>query len=377
MKFPRSLSQKLRSRIADGTIRSLRSNEVEIDFFSNDYLGFSRNKAIDQKCRSSLKELDFQNGSTGSRLISGNFQIHENTEGDLAVFFQAEAALLFNSGYDANLGLLSAILQRNDCVFYDRLAHASIRDGIQLSKASSFGFDHNDMDDLKKKVKKAKSLSGHNYLVVESVYSMDGDEAPLNELATFCHENDLYLIVDEAHATGVFGKQGRGLVSELGLERMVFARVHTFGKALGCHGAVVLGSEDLRNYLVNFSRSFIYTTAMPPAEVLRIKSAFDELQVTDQMDKLHKIIQVFVSRVSELDLNIHFIKSRSPIQSFTLSDPKRTDEINKVLSYEKIGAKVILAPTVPNGHERIRICLHSFNSSQEVDRILQLLSTFV
>jgi len=377
MKFPRSLTQKLRSRIADGTIRSLRSNEVEIDFFSNDYLGFSRNKAIDQKYLSSLKELDFPNGSTGSRLISGNFQIHENTEGDLAVFFQAEAALLFNSGYDANLGLLSAILQRNDCVFYDRLAHASIRDGIQLSKASSFGFDHNDLDDLKKKVKKAKSLNGHNYLVVESVYSMDGDEAPLDELANFCQENDLYLIVDEAHATGVFGKQGRGLVSELGLERMVFARVHTFGKALGCHGAVVLGSEDLRNYLVNFSRSFIYTTAMPPAEVLRIRSAFDELQVTDQMDKLHKIIQVFVSRVSELDLTIHFIKSRSPIQSYILSDPKRTDEINKVLSYEKIGAKVILAPTVPNGQERIRICLHSFNSSQEVDRILQLLSTFV
>lgn len=203
MKFPGSLTQKLRSRMADGTIRSLRSNEVEIDFFSNDYLGFSRNKAIDQKYRSSLKELDFPNGSTGSRLISGNFQIHENTEGDLAVFFQAEAALLFNSGYDANLGLLSAILQRNDCVFYDRLAHASIRDGIQLSKASSFGFDHNDLDDLKKKVKKAKSLNGHNYLVVESVYSMDGDEAPLNELVNFCQENDLYLIVDEAHATGV------------------------------------------------------------------------------------------------------------------------------------------------------------------------------
>lgn len=355
----------------------MRSNEVEIDFYSNDYLGFSRNKAIDQNYRSSLKELDFPNGSTGSRLISGNFKTHENTEGDLAVFFQAEAALLFNSGYDANLGLLSAILQRNDCVFYDRLAHASIRDGIQLSKASSFGFDHNDLDDLKKKVKKAKSLNGHNYLVVESVYSMDGDEAPLNDLANFCQENDLFLIVDEAHATGVFGKQGRGLVSELGLERMVFARVHTFGKALGCHGAVVLGSEDLRNYLVNFSRSFIYTTAMPPAEVLRIESAFDELQVTDQMDKLHKIIQVFVSRVSELDLKTHFINSRSPIQSFILSDAKRTDEINKVLSYEKIGAKVILAPTVPNGQERIRICLHSFNSSQEVDRILQLLSTFV
>lgn len=158
---------------------------------------------------------------------------------------------------------------------------------------------------------------------------------------------------------------------------MVFARVHTFGKALGSHGAVVLGSEDLRDYLVNFSRSFIYTTAMPPAEVLRIKSVFDELQVTDQMDKLHKIIEVFVSRVSELDLTSHFIKSRSPIQSFILSDPKRIDEINKVLNYEKVGAKVILAPTVPNGQERIRICLHSFNSSQEVDRILQLLSTFV
>ena len=377
MKFPRSLTQKLRSRIADGTIRSLRSNEVEIDFFSNDYLGFSRNKAIDQKYLSSLKELDFPNGSTGSRLISGNFQIHENTEGDLAVFFQAEAALLFNSGYDANIGLLSALLQRNDSVFFDRLSHASIRDGISLSKANSFGFDHNDLEDLKSKVNKGRSSAGQNYVIVEAVYSMDGDEAPLIELCAYCEENGLYLIVDEAHSTGVYGPEGSGLIVALGLENQVFARLHTFGKALGCHGAAVMGSENLKNYLINFARSFIYTTALPVFEVLRIKASLTALRTTDQRDKLRANIHTFLILAKDFGLRQYFVPSDSPIQSFLLRDRSRADEIMAALHKEKIGSKVIFAPTVPKGQERIRICLHSFNTSDEIRRILQLLSTFV
>ena len=244
MQFPQGLSRKLSVREKEGTLRILQTGEGLTDFFSNDYLGFASDQEIDLEVGNEDLPGFQKNGSTGSRLISGNSKAHEELESALAAFFSAESALLFNSGYDANIGLLSAVLQRQDAVFFDRLSHASIRDGISLSSASSYGFEHNDLVDLKKKLSNGRSISGQNYVVVESVYSMDGDEAPLEELVAFCRSEKLYLIVDEAHATGVLGPDGSGLVSSLGLERDVFARVHTFGKALGCHGAAVLGSQD-------------------------------------------------------------------------------------------------------------------------------------
>ncbi|MGA9269512.1 MAG: aminotransferase class I/II-fold pyridoxal phosphate-dependent enzyme, partial [Lutimonas sp.] len=249
MKFPEGLSRKLSVRQNKGTLRTLQTQEDLIDFFSNDYLGFASDPTLDPEREGKLLSPFRSNGSTGSRLISGNSRAHEELERALADFFRAESALLFNSGYDANIGLLSAVLQRQDSIFFDRLSHASIRDGISLSSASSYGFEHNDLSDLQKKLSKGRSKTGQNYVIVESVYSMDGDEAPLKELTEYCRSENLYLIVDEAHSTGVIGSDGSGSITSLGLEKDVFARLHTFGKALGCHGAAVLGSETLRTYL--------------------------------------------------------------------------------------------------------------------------------
>lgn len=377
MRFPEGLSEKMGARIREGTFRTLKINEGLTDFFSNDYLGFSANSEIDRRARAFSTDGSSVNGSTGSRLISGNTRAHEDLETNLALHFKAEAALLFNSGYDANIGLLSALLQRTDTVFFDRLSHASIRDGISLSQARSFGFEHNDLQDLDRKVRKGRSATGQNYVVVEAVYSMDGDEAPLAELAAYCRENKIYLIVDEAHSTGVFGPDGAGIAASLGLEDEIFARIHTFGKAMGCHGAAVIGSSSLKNYLINFARSFIYTTALPVLETLRIQAALHELRTTDQRDELMAKIEFFLSLAKELGVDRRFVSSRSPIQSFLLEDKSMADKIMAIMEEEKIGSKAIFAPTVPKGQERIRICLHSFNTYDDIKRILQLLSTFV
>ena len=377
MKFPEGLSRKLNLREQEGMFRVLQTREGLIDFFSNDYLGFASNPNLDPESGGEEISPSQWNGSTGSRLISGNSKAHEELEIALSKFFRAESALLFNSGYDANIGLLSAVLQRQDAVFFDRLSHASVRDGISLSSASSYGFEHNDLGDLKKKISKARSKAGQNYVIVESVYSMDGDEAPLEQLADFCRSENLYLIVDEAHSTGIMGQDGSGMITSLGLENEVFARIHTFGKALGCHGAAVLGSDFLKKYLINFARSFIYTTALPPREVLRISAALKELEHSKQRDRLSLNIDAFLSEIENLNLTSSFIPSRSPIQSFLLPDSSDPKEIKKVFQEHKIGAKIIFPPTVPKGQERIRICIHSFNTSSEIQRVLQLLSTFV
>ncbi len=377
MKFPEGLSDKMAARSTAGTLRTLKVNEGLIDFFSNDYLGFAASPEIDRKARALSKHERLVNGSTGSRLISGNTRAHQELEADLALHFKAEAALLFNSGYDGNLGLLSAVLQRTDTVFFDRLSHASIRDGISLSRAKSYGFEHNDLQDLERKFAKGRSSAGQNYVVVESVYSMDGDEAPLRELTAFCRANGLYLIVDEAHSTGVFGPDGAGIASSLGLESDIWSRGHTLGKALGCHGATVVGSLSLKNYLINFARSFIYTTALPATEALRIRAALQELRATDQRDKLRFVTDAFLRMASETGVDTRLVPSRSPIQSFLLKDKSTARAIMARMQSEKIGSKAIFSPTVPRGQERIRICLHSFNTSEEIQRILQLLSTFV
>ena len=180
----------------------------KIDFSSNDYLGFSKSKSIQEATKRIISSEKFINGSSGSRLVSGSHTLHNSVERHLAGYHHAEAALLYNSGYDANLGLFSSILQKGDTILYDELIHASIRDGIRMSNASSYKFKHNSMDDLEKKFSKS---SGTIYIAVESIYSMDGDTAPLKKLVSFSKKNKCYLIVDEAHSTGVFGEYGKGI----------------------------------------------------------------------------------------------------------------------------------------------------------------------
>src|SRR6218665_4003846 len=228
MKFPKSLQDKLLQRQDNKALRQLPFTNELIDFASNDYIGFAKNKAIFSQAHQMLLDEDLMiNGATGSRLLSGNHILYTKAENHISDFHQSEAALIFNSGYDANVGFFSTVPQRNDVILYDELCHASIRDGIQMSKARSFKFGHNDLDELKKLILKFSTETNEIYIATESIFSMDGDAPNLEELAKLSEEHDCLLVLDEAHALGVFGEKGEGLVQSLNLQNKVFARIRS------------------------------------------------------------------------------------------------------------------------------------------------------
>jgi 8-amino-7-oxononanoate synthase len=357
------LYQKLGERSSLHALRSLHSGGHQADYYSNDYLGIVKHGLIEELLRGN----QFAHGSTGSRLLAGNYKMVEETEEEIALFHDAPAALIFNSGYDANFGLLACIAQRGDLVIYDKLSHASIRDGIRQSFADSFSFGHNDLCELEKKLQNRSVATGRNcFVVTESVFSMDGDMAPLPEMVALCEQHGAHLIVDEAHATGVIGENGVGAVQFLGLQHRCFARIHTFGKALGCHGAVILGSQLLRDFLINFCRPFIYSTAIPPSSVAAIRASY-KIFPEKNHDRvvLEKLISLFDHKV--------FKNSKTPIQCLILPGNEHVKKISKHLLENSFDVRPILYPTVPLGQERLRIALHSFNTIEETKRLIDLL----
>lgn len=359
----KKLLDKISKRKSEGTLRSLSYFKGDTDFYSNDYLGLS-----------SFTSNDIDNskhGSTGSRLISGNSTEAIKCEQALADFFRTESALVFNSGYTANLGIFSAVPQRGDTILYDEKIHASVRDGIRLSLANSYSFKHNSITDLRVKLNAAK---GTIYIAVESLYSMDGDIAPLKDLLEISKEYSAYLIVDEAHACGIFGEKGRGIVDGLNLADKVFARVITFGKAYGSHGACVLGDKNLIEYLINFARPFIYTTALPANDYSRIEQIVRSEEIPKQQKKLHQNITYFRSLIKS-DLLVSEINS--PIQILRIGKIETLRELTKLFEKESISIKPIYSPTVKIGQECLRICIHSFNTKDEIDRLGNLLKEVV
>jgi len=244
---PKGILHALAVRSSEGGLRSLRRSPEGVDLCSNDYLGLAQRSDFLLGFAEWWEASSHRMGATGSRLVSGNFDELEDLECFLAQVHQAECALLFSSGFEANSALLSALGGRSDTILYDEQVHASMRDGVRLSVARAYSFKHNDTEHLQQRISRAHERSpGDVYVAVESVYSMDGDIAPLAALSELCSRSGAYLIVDEAHATGLFGEHGTGLVQHLKLEDSIFARVHTFGKALGFRGACVVGSESLR-----------------------------------------------------------------------------------------------------------------------------------
>jgi len=357
------LRRKLDERIARQSLRSLRLSKGMIDFCSNDYLGIAQLHLLKP-----ASAADLATGSAGSRLLAGHYPLFEETEKQIASFHEAEAALIYNSGYDANLGLLSAVPQKGDTIFYDQLSHASIRDGIRLSFAQSFSFVHNDMADLRKKIQQA---TGTVFIVTESVFSMDGDICPLAELVTIAEENKAHLIIDEAHATGVIGDRGEGLVQQLGMQSAIFARVHTFGKACGCHGAVVLGSEQLKTYLINFSRSLIYSTALPEHAVGMIAESYRLFPAMHaERQQLKRLIDLF----QHTDIAYEKLVSFTPIQGIVVPGNQAVKALAGRLQQQGFDVRPILCPTVPEGKERLRMVMHAYNTEEELLRLLHLLN---
>lgn len=380
--LPLNLSNKLNHRLQNNSLRQLPEWNNLIDFASNDYIGFSKNKAIFEETHRYLIDNNcIQNGATGSRLISGNHKVYQEAENFIAKFHQTESALIFNSGYDANVGFFSSVPQKEDLILYDELCHASIRDGILLSNAKAYKYKHNDFEDLERLIQNPIPKTQYPttiYIVTESVFSMDGDTPNLEELAQLSEKYNCYLVIDEAHSLGIFGENGQGLVQYLQLQDKVFARIMTFGKGLGCHGAAILGSQELKEYLVNFARSFIYTTGLSPHSVATILVAYQHLESEKQtIEKLRENIIHFNQEKNLLGLKPMFVRSKSAIQSAIIPGNQNVKSIANQIQKKGFDVKAILSPTVPKGQERLRFCIHSFNTKEEISEVLSLLSTFV
>lgn len=349
------LTNVLAQRKENNSFRVLKDYSDCIDFLSNDYLGLAKGRT------NTFEKVKNHGGS--SRLIAGTTSQHTQLEDFLAGYFTSPAALLFNSGYDANVGLLSTIPKKGDVVLYDELCHASIKDGLQLSHAKRLKFKHNNTADLNRLLKKYKEQT--TFVVVEGLYSMDGDFAPLEEIDKLVHKHKAYLVVDEAHSAGVIGKNGTGLTNFKDINTP-FARIITFGKAFGAHGACVLSNQTTKEYLINFARSFIYTTALPSSMVQQVH---DHIKLTDY-DTLQQSLRANIATFRGLLPN-HYLKSDplSPIQIIESISKKRLLELEKSLLENGFGVKTILAPTVKEGSERMRIAIHSTHSSEELAKL--------
>ena len=367
MSYKDKISKKLAARKSENAFRTLSVREGLIDFFSNDYIGFARNKELQAEIHAKEIQFDLEicNGSTGSRLLSGNSVFAESVEKYLARFFKVESTLLFNSGYAANLGVLSALPQKGDTILYDELIHASLKDGARLSFADRISFRHNDLEDFERKIKKS---NGDIFVVLESIYSMDGDKALLQDIIRISKQYNACIIIDEAHSTGTCGPIGQGLALAENVADDIDIRIHTFGKAMGIHGACVAGSKELIDYLINFSRPFIYTTAFSPHSFLSVQVAFEKLeQSASTIEALNKNIQLLASGLNSFE---GYIASSSPIHVLKLGG---TDKVKQLASYIQdtgFDVRPILSPTVKKGEERLRFCVHAFNTETQIEELL-------
>lgn len=362
------LQKKLDLRIQNQNLRTLSWSEGLADFVSNDYLGLARNIQLGEQIKDNWNENMGLNGGTGSRLLSGNYRMYQELEDELAQIFNAEKGLVFNSGYAANQALVSSVAERGDTILYDQLSHVCLKEGAWLSKAQTVAFLHNDLDDLKRKIKNAK---GKVFVVTETIFSMDGDFAPLQELVIICEQFGAYLIVDEAHSTGCYGPNGAGILVDQGLHDRVFARVYTFGKAMGVHGACVAGSKVLVDFLVNFGRPFIYTTSLPPHSVLSIRESFRFLNENQHLQAdLRERIEVFVQGIQKS-------RSNTAIQPIMIGSNETAKKISNLLQSQGYDVRPILSPTVKKGTERLRISLHVHNSLEEIKDLTKRINSLV
>ncbi|KAF2873679.1 pyridoxal phosphate-dependent transferase [Massariosphaeria phaeospora] len=378
----------LQRRQAHSTLRTLTTTTPhQTDFSSNDFLSLATSAHLKTAFLAELAAAQLPLGSGGSRLLDGNSPYAENLEREIADFHGASAGLLFNSGFDANAGFFACVPQAGDVVVYDELIHASVHDGMRLSRAGSrVPFRHNCVQDLRRVlgacVEGVRARKGHVIVAVETVYSMDGDLAPLQEIVETVEEvlpkGMGYVVIDEAHSTGVLGPRGRGLVCALGLERRVFARLHTFGKALACGGAIILGSSVLRLYLINYARPLIYTTFLSYPALAAIRASYSLLQnghTVQLAAHLRALIQNLYSELHTLTINTTFRAlltvpptcPRSPIFSIQLAEPKI---LAKFLQDKGMMVRAVVPPTVPEGTSRVRICLHAGNTEADIGKLV-------
>jgi 8-amino-7-oxononanoate synthase len=348
-----------------------------VNLSSNDYLGLATDRRLREALAAALAA-GSPVGSTGSRLLSGNSPVWEELEAELAEFAGAEAVLYFGSGYAANIGLFSSVLHPGDVVFSDSANHASIIDGIRLSGARKIIFPHLDLDFLERELRKEHaspqndSSPAQKIIAVESVFSMDGDRAPVADLLALAERYNAQLIFDEAHATGVLGPQGRGLVAAAGATDRVLAVVHTSGKALAGMGAFVCGSRTLKEYLINRARTFIFATALPPYMAAQMRAA---IRIAAGMNRERAHLAHLAQRLRDRLRAAGFDtgRSESHIVPVILGDNERALQFAAALSDQKFVVRAIRPPTVAPGIARLRLSLHANLGIPAIDRLADAL----
>ncbi|KXJ43236.1 MULTISPECIES: 8-amino-7-oxononanoate synthase [Marinobacter] len=340
-----------------------------LSFCSNDYLGLANHPGIIKAATEAMPNTGF--GGAASHLICGHHDAHHQLELRLAEFTRRSAALFFSTGYMANMGVISALAGRGDTIFSDRLNHASIIDGCVLSRARVRRYRHGDMSALADML---AATGGHKLVVTDGVFSMDGDIAPLRELAALCRAHEALLVVDDAHGLGVLGPQGRGSLMEQGLsEEDVPILIGTLGKAVGTSGAFVAGPQLLMDYLVQKARTYIYTTAMPPAIALATCASFDLIEREDsRRSHLQMLISEFRQEASALGYEL--MPSRTPIQPILVGDNWAALALSQALEERGLMVTAIRPPTVPEGQARLRVTFSAAHSSEDLAMLLSALA---
>ena len=338
-----------------------------INLCSNDYRGLAADPRLKQAVLDAVARTPSA-GSTGSRLLSGNAREWEELETEFADFAGTEAALCFSSGYAANIGLLGSLLQPGDVVFSDALNHASLIDGIRLSGAAKVIYPHGDMRFLENALREHRLSKGAKLIVTETVFSMEGDVAPLRDIVRLAQAYGAELAIDEAHALGVRGPEGRGIAAELGVEREILATVHTCGKALASAGAVVCGSRALRDLLINRARTFLFSTAMPPYFAGQIRAALDLARAAEnQREHLRRIATALREALAATGHS--FGASTTQIVPVLLGDNETALHVAARLQEDGFAVKAIRPPTVPPGTARLRLSLTSRITLEDVRRL--------
>ncbi|MEI8135569.1 MAG: 8-amino-7-oxononanoate synthase [bacterium] len=338
-----------------------------LDFTSNDYLGLTNSPVIRERAIKDLQS-GIPLGSGGSRLLRGNHIWHEHAEKDFAEFEGVESSLFFSSGYSANMAVLTAIPTRHDLIIYDAMVHASIKEGIHASLAAKKVVEHNSIEAIRKA---ASAWSGGDIFVfVESLYSMDGDEAPLVEIANVCTELGLNLIVDEAHATGLYGKHGRGLVDEKNVREKILLSIHPCGKALASAGAFVCSSAIIKSYLINKARTMIFTTALPPMVPATISEVLREIKRNPSLiTKVHHNAN-YVRKKLRTHLKKWIVpEGRSPIIPLIIGDDATSVIVGDEMLKRGVDIRPIRPPTVAEGTARFRITVNAMHEQGELDQL--------
>ncbi len=374
MRFDDLFRQELERRATLGLQRSLRvvdgaqGTHLEIDgrrvlsLCSNNYLGIADHPALAEAAARAARDLGV--GAGASRLISGSMRIHTQLEERLAAFKGAERAILFTSGYHANVGVIAALVGPGDAVFSDELNHASLIDGCRLSRAAVHTYPHGDSAALEEQLR--HTATRRRLIVTDSIFSMDGDAAPLRALCDLAERHDAMLMVDEAHATGVRGARGAGLVEELGLQARVTVQMGTLGKAFGTFGAFVAGSAALIDYLINHARTFVYTTALPPPAVAAAAAALTLVESEPQRRAaLRRNAGRLYDRLTRLGYAIPVRDSH--ILPVMIGDAEHATRVSAALLEHGVFAYGIRPPTVPPGTARIRATVMATHSDTDID----------